>query len=60
MHTAVVSGTQDDAGREMARAPGSSDQPDRVAEQTQRVFHELHADGRNPLCPVCDGQYGSA
>jgi hypothetical protein len=21
------------------------------------VFHELHADGRNALCSVCDGQY---
>jgi hypothetical protein len=58
MHTAVASGTQNDAGQELARAPG--DQPDGVAEQMQRVFHELHADGRNPLCPVCDGRYGSA
>jgi hypothetical protein len=60
MHTAVASGTQDDAGQEMARAPGSSGEPDSVAEQMQRVFHELHAAGRNPHCPVCDGQYGSA
>jgi hypothetical protein len=21
------------------------------------IFHELHAEGRNALCPVCDGQY---
>jgi hypothetical protein len=60
MHTAVASGTQDDAGQEMVRAPGSSGQPDGDADQMQRVFHELHADGRNPLCPVCDGQYASA
>jgi hypothetical protein len=31
-----------------------------AVEQMQRVFHELHADGRNALCAVCDGQYGSA
>jgi hypothetical protein len=24
------------------------------------VFHELHPDGRNALCAVCDGQYRSA
>jgi hypothetical protein len=53
-------GTHDDAGQEMVRAAGSSGEPDSVAEQMQRVFHELHAAGRNPLCPVCDGQYGSA
>jgi hypothetical protein len=60
MHKAVAPGTQDGAGQEMARAPGSAGQPDGVAEQRQRVFHELHAAGRNALCPVCDRQYGSA
>jgi hypothetical protein len=34
--------------------------PAGAAEQTQQVFHELHADGRNVLCAVCDGRYGSA
>ena len=29
-------------------------------ERTQRIFHELHADGRHALCNVCDGQYRSA
>ena len=28
-------------------------------EQMQSVFHELHADGRNALCAVCDRQHGS-
>ena len=32
--------------------------PASVVEQTQHVFHELHADGRNAFCAVCDGQYG--
>jgi hypothetical protein len=31
-----------------------------VIEQTQHVFHELHADGHNPLCAVCDNKYGLA
>jgi hypothetical protein len=31
-----------------------------AAEQMQHIFHELHADGRNALCAVCDGQYRSA
>lgn len=31
-----------------------------AVEQMQHVFHELHADGHNPLCAVCDGKYGSA
>ena len=34
--------------------------PASLAEQTQRVFHELHADERNALCAVCDGWYESA
>lgn len=34
--------------------------PAGAVRQTQQVFHELHADGRNVLCAVCDVQYGSA
>ena len=30
--------------------------PPSAAEQMQYVFHELHPDGRNALCSVCDGQ----
>jgi hypothetical protein len=32
-------------------------QPAGVVEQMQQVFHELHPNGRNALCAVCDGQY---
>ena len=28
-----------------------------AAEQMRDIFHELHADGRNAACTVCDGQY---
>jgi hypothetical protein len=34
--------------------------PASLAEQMQRIFHELHADERHALCAVCDGWYGSA
>jgi hypothetical protein len=32
--------------------------PAHAAEQAEDIFHELHADGRNALCVVCDSQYG--
>ena len=31
--------------------------PPSAVEQMQHVFHELHANGRNALCAICDGQY---
>jgi hypothetical protein len=31
-----------------------------AAEQVRLIFHELHADGRNALCTVCDSQYRTA
>jgi hypothetical protein len=37
--------------------PGTEPEPVTVM---QHVFHELHPDGRNALCAVCDGQYRSA
>ena len=40
--------------------PGSPGRPPSTVEQMQYVFHELHPDGRNALCAVCDGQYRSA
>jgi hypothetical protein len=43
-------------GRQILR----TGRPASLAEQTQRVFHELHADERHALCAVCDGWYGSA
>jgi hypothetical protein len=34
--------------------------PANAVERTQHIFHELHADGRNAACTVCDSQYRSA
>jgi hypothetical protein len=51
------------ARRPEPRAVPRTEPPGRPAsavEQTQHVFHELHADGRNAFCAVCDGQYGLA
>ena len=31
-----------------------------AVEQVQDIFHELHADGRNAACTVCDSQYWPA
>ena len=39
------------------RTPGSPGQSASAAEQMQDIFHELHADGRNAICTVCDSQY---
>ncbi len=57
---AVTVGTQDGAGHEMPGPPGSPRRPPSTVDQTQYAFHELHPDGRNALCAVCDGQYRSA
>ena len=42
------------------RAPGSPSRPASAVEQMQDIFHELHADGRNAACTVCDSQYWPA
>jgi hypothetical protein len=39
------------------RTPGSPGRPASAAERMQDIFHELHADGRNAACTVCDSQY---
>ena len=39
------------------RTPGSPGRPASAVEQMQEIFHELHADGRNAACTVCDSQY---
>jgi hypothetical protein len=39
------------------RTPGSLGRPASAVEQMQDIFHELHAEGRNAACPVCDSQY---
>jgi hypothetical protein len=50
----------DVASRDTTQRPGPQGRPASAIEQTQRIFHELHADGRHALCSVCDGQYRSA
>jgi len=57
---AVTAGTHDPAVRQQVRPPRSPGRPPRAVEQAQHIFHELHADGRNALCVVCDSQYGLA
>lgn len=51
---APVTATADESRPQPAVTTGTRD----GVEQMQRVFHELHADGRNALCGICDGQYG--
>jgi len=60
LRPAVTTGTHGRAVREMARPPRHPGRPARPVEQVQHIFHELHADGRNTLCVVCDSQYGRA
>jgi hypothetical protein len=49
--------TADESPAQPAVATGTHDS---AAEQMRRIFHELHADGRNAQCAVCDGQYRTA
>jgi hypothetical protein len=56
----VTTAVHDGAAREVARPSASPGRPARAVEQAQLIFHELHADGRNTLCAVCDSQYESA
>jgi hypothetical protein len=37
--------------------PGSPVRPASAIKQMQDIFHELHGDGRNAACTVCDSQY---
>lgn len=43
-----------------AEPPGRPGRPVSAVELGQDVFHELHADGRNAACTVCDSRYRSA
>jgi len=45
---------------EMASPPALPDRPASAVDQAQRVFHELHADGRHTSCAICDSHYGAA
>ena len=47
-------------GGEIARPPAHPGRPANAVDQAQRIFHELHADGRHPSCAICDSQYGAA
>jgi len=42
------------------RTPGPPGRPASAVEQMQDIFHELHADGRNAACTVCDSKYWPA
>jgi hypothetical protein len=42
------------------RTPGPPVRPASAATQARDIFHELHADGRNAACAVCDSQHLSA
>jgi hypothetical protein len=48
------------ADRSPTQPPAAIGTPDSAAERMRHVFHELHADGRNAQCEVCDSQYRTA
>jgi hypothetical protein len=50
----------DGARHEMTGPPDPRRRPASAIERAQRIFHELHADGRHALCSVCDGHYRPA
>ena len=45
---------------DMASPPAPPGRPASAVDQAQRVFHELHADGRHTSCAICDSHYGAA
>jgi hypothetical protein len=40
--------------------PDSPGRPASAVKQMQDIFHELHGDGRNAACTVCDSRYSLA
>jgi hypothetical protein len=54
---AATIGMHDGTGLEMAKPPAPRGRPAITVEQAQDIFHDLHAEGRNTLCAVCDSQY---
>jgi|SRR5215469_606935 len=54
---AATAGMHDTAVHGMAKPPGTPGRPDSAVEQVEYIFHELHADGHNALCGVCDSKY---
>ena len=59
-HPAVTVEKHDGTGGEMASPPAPPGRPASAVDQAQRVFHELHADGRHTFCAVCDSHYRAA
>jgi hypothetical protein len=57
---AATAGTHHTGVPHMARPPRTQGQPARAIEQARQIFHELHADGRNALCVVCENRYEPA
>jgi hypothetical protein len=55
--SAATTGMHETRRPGMTEPPGPPDRPDSAVEQARSIFHELHADGRNGLCGVCDSQY---
>jgi hypothetical protein len=53
-----VHGPRPAPGPEMAKPQTPRSRPATTVEQAQHIFHDLHAEGRNTLCAVCDIQYG--
>ena len=57
---AVTAERHDGTGGEMASPPAPPGRPASAVDQAQRVFHELHANGRHTFCAVCDSHYRAA
>ena len=56
----AVTGTHNGIKGEKVKPPTPPGRPASALNQTQHIFHELHADGRHTSCGVCDSQYGTA
>jgi hypothetical protein len=54
-----MTATHDGTRHYVTRPPYPQSRPASAAEQTERIFHELHADRRHALCGICDDQYRS-
>ena len=59
-HPAVTVEKHDGTGGDMASPLAAPGRPASAVDQAQRVFHELHADGRHTFCAVCDSHYRAA
>jgi hypothetical protein len=56
---AATSGAHNGTGHEMAGPRAPRARAAITVEQAQQIFHDLHSEGRNAVCAVCDSQYGS-